>query len=214
MDRKFGLDLNDFEARQQDPLIGGRFTNVDPLAEQTPQISPYVYCMGDPINCIDPDGKITIFINGFDVWPSHRGDASYWDDSFIKTFNAIDKLSNSNDIFLDGSVGSKFRFDGSLSLNPNYRRWHGEFDGDKLAPQIASSLLKNENGDYIEPIYIVTHSMGAAYGKGFVKMLVAYFESLGGKMPIITEFDFQPHQPEFQKAHPMVETWQISHIIL
>ncbi|MBP5679593.1 MAG: RHS repeat-associated core domain-containing protein [Bacteroidales bacterium] len=55
LDRKFGLDLNDFHARQQDPLIG-RFTAIDPLAEKTPQISPYSYCAGDPINLIDPSG--------------------------------------------------------------------------------------------------------------------------------------------------------------
>ena len=32
------------------------FTSVDPLAELTPSISPYVYCAGNPVNMIDPTG--------------------------------------------------------------------------------------------------------------------------------------------------------------
>ena len=60
LDRKFGLDLNDFHARQQDPLIG-RFTAIDPMAEKYYSVSPYVYCAGDPINFIDPTGCDSIF---------------------------------------------------------------------------------------------------------------------------------------------------------
>ena len=56
IDRKFGLDWYDFHARQQDPLIP-RFNSVDPLATDYFWISPYAYCMGNPVNCIDPDGR-------------------------------------------------------------------------------------------------------------------------------------------------------------
>ena len=55
LDRQFGLDWYDFHARQQDPLLG-RFNSVDPLAEETPHISLYAYCAGNPINLIDPSG--------------------------------------------------------------------------------------------------------------------------------------------------------------
>lgn len=33
------------------------WTSVDPLADQSPQISPYAYCNWNPIKFIDPDGK-------------------------------------------------------------------------------------------------------------------------------------------------------------
>ena len=33
------------------------FTVVDPHAEKYYSISPYAYCMGNPVNAIDPDGK-------------------------------------------------------------------------------------------------------------------------------------------------------------
>lgn len=35
----------------------GRFTTIDPLAEKCPNISPYAYCNGNPVNFVDPDGR-------------------------------------------------------------------------------------------------------------------------------------------------------------
>ncbi|MBP5347042.1 MAG: hypothetical protein J6Y99_12595 [Bacteroidales bacterium] len=58
LDRMYGLDLYDYHARQQDPVVPS-FNSVDPLAEKTPEVSPYSYCAGDPVNCVDPDGKET-----------------------------------------------------------------------------------------------------------------------------------------------------------
>jgi RHS repeat-associated protein len=56
LDRTFGLDLYDFHARQYDPLLPG-FNAVDPCATDYYWISPYVYCAGNPVNCVDKDGK-------------------------------------------------------------------------------------------------------------------------------------------------------------
>ena len=49
------LNHYDFEARNYDPVIPG-FTSIDPLCGQTAGISPYVYCLGNPIRYIDPTG--------------------------------------------------------------------------------------------------------------------------------------------------------------
>jgi RHS repeat-associated protein len=51
-----GLELYDFHARNYDPQVG-RWHNVDPLADQTPSVSPYVFVMNNPIMLIDPDGR-------------------------------------------------------------------------------------------------------------------------------------------------------------
>ena len=56
LDRSYGLDFYDFEARAYDPVLM-RFTSVDPLATKYPWISPYAYCGNNPISRIDPDGK-------------------------------------------------------------------------------------------------------------------------------------------------------------
>lgn len=51
-----GLDLYDYHARQYDPATG-LFTTMDPLCEKYYHISPYAYCMGNPVNAVDPDGR-------------------------------------------------------------------------------------------------------------------------------------------------------------
>ncbi|MFT3995166.1 MAG: RHS repeat-associated core domain-containing protein [Dysgonomonas sp.] len=54
-DRKLGLNLYDYSARQMDNAVP-RFTSVDPHAEKYYSTSPYVYCANNPIKYIDPTG--------------------------------------------------------------------------------------------------------------------------------------------------------------
>ena len=46
----------DFSARMYMPEIA-RFSTMDPLCEQDPGRSPYLYCAGNPVNLVDPDGR-------------------------------------------------------------------------------------------------------------------------------------------------------------
>ena len=66
--------MYDYIARQYDPATG-QFTSMDDFCEKYYHISPYVYCGGNPISRVDPDGRdyrlifdhenqtITIFAN-------------------------------------------------------------------------------------------------------------------------------------------------------
>lgn len=63
LDRANGLDMLDFHARWHDPITA-RFTTIDEKAETNPDISPYIYCAGNPIRYIDPDGKMPALIYG------------------------------------------------------------------------------------------------------------------------------------------------------
>ena len=63
MDRTFGLDFYDFEARAYDPVLM-RFNRPDPLAEKYYSISPYAYCLNNPLRYIDPTGEIPTPIEG------------------------------------------------------------------------------------------------------------------------------------------------------
>lgn len=47
----------DFGARMYDSYTG-RWLSQDPLAEKYPSISPYAYCANNPMNLVDPEGKI------------------------------------------------------------------------------------------------------------------------------------------------------------
>jgi RHS repeat-associated protein len=53
LDKETGL--NYFSARYQDPKTG-IFISVDPLAEHSPNKTPYHYCSNNPINRTDPTG--------------------------------------------------------------------------------------------------------------------------------------------------------------
>lgn len=53
------LGVLDFGARMYDPWLA-RWTTADPLAAKYGSMSPYNYCGGNPINLVDPNGKVII----------------------------------------------------------------------------------------------------------------------------------------------------------
>jgi RHS repeat-associated protein len=56
LDEENGLNWYRFDpGRSYDPAIG-RWMAVDPLAHKYPSVSPYVYCLNNPIIFIDPNG--------------------------------------------------------------------------------------------------------------------------------------------------------------
>ena len=63
-----GLNWQDFGARWLDNARM-QWTSVDPLAEKYYSTSPYVYCKGNPVNAIDPDGCST--------WVMTNSDGTY-----------------------------------------------------------------------------------------------------------------------------------------
>ena len=61
-----GLDWLDYGARWYDPAIL-RWNGVDGMAEKYHSVSPYVYCLDNPIRYVDLDGKdIYIYFTGKD----------------------------------------------------------------------------------------------------------------------------------------------------
>lgn len=48
--------MYDFLARMYIPFMA-RFSTMDPLAEKYYSISPYAYCVGNPVNLVDPNGR-------------------------------------------------------------------------------------------------------------------------------------------------------------
>lgn len=56
LDVTHGLDTYDYGARQYDPILG-RWDRVDPLCEKYYSLSPYVYCLNNPVKNVDSDGR-------------------------------------------------------------------------------------------------------------------------------------------------------------
>ncbi len=67
-DHRDGLDLYDYGARLYDPAAV-RWTSPDPLCEKHYHLSPYVFCLNNPINAID--------LNGDSAWSIKRDWEAY-----------------------------------------------------------------------------------------------------------------------------------------
>ena len=61
-----GINLIDYGARFYDPILT-RWTTQDPLAEKYASTSPYVYCMGNPVRLVDPNGMKIVGVTGQDA---------------------------------------------------------------------------------------------------------------------------------------------------
>jgi RHS repeat-associated protein len=105
-DRKLGIDLYDYGARWYDPVGSSSFTTIDPLCEKYYSVSPYAYCINNPIKYIDPTGmdywstSDSYEINRFfQSWQSGSNiDYSGWnhtsDADFLANLSYNDKTGN------------------------------------------------------------------------------------------------------------------------
>ena len=214
------LDVLDYGARQYDPELG-RWFNPDPAMQF---LNPYTFCANDPVNGVDTDGNLVIFINGFSAryWAKNyfnpgnllasgtnwKGTRGYWRSSDNFDLKVMAHLRDYNAIYRDGNSLGLLR----KSFYPNNRFKDGYRQGRNDAQRIVAQLFRDKYGNIIETIKVITHSMGAAYGKGYVTALAEYLESIGLSRSIIAfEADFAAFQSNQQQAVDGIPTYQISH---
>ena len=229
----------DMGARYLDTRLA-RTSSTDPKRQLYPGISPYAYSLNSPINAIDPDGKVVIFVNG-----NHYGDGGsspYWREyekyeSGYKIqhdeFGATEKIPSYSERetyafdeqvkqqfgdlkarYYDGSLGGFAPFNINSNTQPYERYMSGYLQAKTDASDIIAHLQRDDNGNITETIKIVSHSMGGIYSKGFVKGLKDYIakNNIEG-VKIEIEVDFSPYQSNdpFNAAQDGVPTFQGSH---
>jgi hypothetical protein len=223
------IDMGD---RWLDTRIG-RTPKTDAEARKYPFISPYAYALNTPIQAIDPDGKVVIFING------QHGNvgAKYWS-HFDRS--VMDRIGDHKKRYYDGAIGgwsNTTRSLGNNNLSAENRFMAGYKQGMADARDIINHLQRNAEGSIVESIKIISHSMGAAYAKGFGAALYHYSidaannEYLSNSNPITLsgnhyypegsmkgfkiefEVDFASFQPnsKFNAAINGIKTIQVSH---
>ena len=133
-DGMHGLDSYDYGARQYNPITA-RWDRVDPLAEKYYPHSPYMYCLGNPMNAIDPDGR-EIWIHYVDEegisqsFQYSAGMTCMVDNSTVKTLvSNLNEMHSNQDgaTVLDAIIGSKTKY-GIRQTNTHAEEGEGYFD--------------------------------------------------------------------------------------
>jgi RHS repeat-associated protein len=233
---ELGLNVYDYGARNYDAALG-RWNVMDGKGELYFSSSPYVYASNTPVQAIDPDGNLVIFINGM-----HTGDggkANYWREykrqlryeytpfGNVKSYPMVEtrafdrevmnQLDDQNAIYRDGrSALTSSGEIGDIFLS-SQRSNSGYQQGKEDAKTIIANLARDKTtGEIVETIKIITHSMGAAYGKGYVNALQEYIKTLPKEqqyqIKITLVADFDPFQGGSLKANKDVYTQQFTHI--
>ena len=140
LDTMHGLNTYDYGARQYYSIVG-RWDRIDPLCEKYYSVSPYVYCMNNPINAFDPDGKR--------VRPIHKtsnGTTYYKSPSvFRQAMIAFGKTTFGHQLLADFTPKGSFIF--GVKGNGRYSDYDlniYEFDYTKPGEQAA--MLSNGRG--------------------------------------------------------------------
>ena len=196
----------DYGARMFDSRIG-RFKNMDKRAEKYYYASPFAYCLNNPVNAIDPDGNLVIFINGRTTDKNEQGKAAYWRKTY-KTMSSdfagavMSRLNDHKSLYKHGGNSNDLRI-----------RYSKGYQQALIDVAEIIELISDENGHIVETIKIITHSMGAAYGKGYAKALQHYFkENNIDEAYISLVADFDPYQASGLIANPDIYTLQFTHI--
>jgi hypothetical protein len=185
------------------------FISIDPKAEKYYNVSPYAYVSNNPINAIDPDGKIVLFING--MHGGSGGSKDYWGSFATSTMT---HFNDNNARYFDGTQNEYGNKSGMWGLGTNSNHFArinaGRAEGLRQAESIIGGLTRNEDGVITEPIRVVTHSMGAAFGKGFIGALQDYIadnpETANGVQ--ISAYDFAAFQQNQLQANKNVPLYQ------
>ena len=85
-----------FGARYMDHELITMWLSVDPLADKYPNISPYAYCMWNPIRLIDPNGMDTLNVK-------YNNKTKKWDIGTLIIAQGNDVINVTKG---DGSTGS------------------------------------------------------------------------------------------------------------
>lgn len=142
----FHFGITDFGARPYSPSLS-RWLTPDPLSEKYYDVSPYVYCAGDPVNLVDPDGKKLYFAVGTsDTFKRRFAEAIQYMNNKGTSYN-IAKLEESELVFYIGEGKNSFNIDNhTISWDPNY-------------------ISKNyESGIMLSPLTSLAHEAGHASG--------------------------------------------------
>ena len=213
-EKTFGLNRINLGARTVNQTTG-IFDRVDPLAEKYLSQSSYNYVHNNPVNAIDPDGRLVIFVNG--QGPTNPLN-NYWG-GFDQAVNR--RLNDYRNQYYDGSIGGwASTLGGGIltglgnNLSSSNRYDAGYDKGYADAASLIANLARDDNGNITETIKIITHSMGGVFGSGLQNGILKYLSEhpeLAKQVKISLMAHFDPFQADDITADSNVFTVQFMH---
>lgn len=135
--------------------------------------------------------------------------------------SVMNQLGDHRALYRDGAMGGTANTNWETNFSKNNlfssSRINGGYEqGKKDAKSIIANLARDKTtGEIVETIKIITHSMGGAYGKGYVKALKEYIKTLPKEMQyqvkISMVVDYDPYQAGSLTADGEIPTWQKMH---
>jgi len=133
-----------YGARYYDPKWS-IFISVDPLAEKYSDMSPYTYCLNNPINAIDPDGRDAILI----VFPKYK----------ISTpIGKVGGLGHAGVLLIDNKTG--------LTKYYEYGRYDKDGKGIVRTVAVSNVVIGKDGKPTIESLNKVMGQISKSSGQG------------------------------------------------
>ena len=164
LDKQNCLNMYDFGARLFDVAGVPMWTSIDPLAEKYYNVTPYSYCMGNPVMLVDPDGKEVR--DGVGEYNKENAELK-------KLVNDLAKQNDPNSIMIVAHGvynNTKDRFASSIDIQTynNQGEWsHNYISNGKQLDEFLSSRSQTwqdyKNGKInADDLHIVFYSCGSA----------------------------------------------------
>ena len=123
-----------FGARYMDHELMTMWLSVDPMADKYPNISPYNYCMWNPLKLVDPEGMdTTVSINLINGSVTLNYDSDNFNGTFVELIdggNFIDIFKCNGEISVDNDEGKRdlVTFSDNRDALKTFRNLTGEED--------------------------------------------------------------------------------------